>query len=217
MNQTFHPGMNTIARVSILAMVLIATGLAVGWYFFVKSPYMTQVNMAREQPVPFSHQHHVTDLGIDCRYCHTSVEDAAFAGIPPTQTCMTCHSQIHPEAEMLAPVRTSYSTGLPLKWTRVHNLSDFVYFNHSIHLNKGVACETCHGRVDQMPLAYKAKPMFMEWCVECHRAPEKFIRPREEVLAMGYEPENQLAVGTLLVKEYNIETGRLDNCSICHR
>ncbi|MBN1991118.1 MAG: cytochrome c3 family protein [Anaerolineae bacterium] len=219
MNQIFHPSMNTIARASILGMAMIAAGLAIGWYFWVKSPYLTQVNIAREQPVPFSHQHHVKDLGIDCRYCHTSVEQAAFAGIPPTQTCMTCHSQIHTEAAMLEPVRASYRTGHPLRWTRVHDLSGFVYFDHSIHVNKGIGCETCHGRVDEMPLTWKTETMLMEWCLQCHRAPEKYIRPREEVLTMDYIPKNhdQLALGTQLITEYDIETGRLDDCSICHR
>jgi hypothetical protein len=217
MNQIFHPSMNTVARVSIIGGVLLVTVLAVGWYFFVRSPFMTGVNIAVEQPIPFSHQHHVNEIGIECRYCHNSVEDAAFAGLPPTQTCMTCHSQLFTDAEMLAPVRASYATGQPIQWNRLHDLSDFVYFNHSIHVNNGVGCETCHGRVDQMRLTYKAKPMFMEWCIQCHRAPEKYIRPLDEIYTMGYEPENQLAMGTQLVKEYGIETGRLDDCSICHR
>ena len=225
MNQIFHPSMNTIARASIFALGLIAAAIAVGFYFFVQSPYMTQVDVAREQPVPFSHRHHVDELGIDCRYCHTSVEDEAFAGIPPTHTCMTCHSQIHTGSEMLEPVRASYRTGVPLKWTRVHDLSDFVYFNHSIHVNKGIGCETCHGPVNEMPLAYKSETMFMAWCLECHRAPEKFIRPQEEIYTFGWDPkdqgelaaESQQALGAELVAEYNIETGRLDDCSICHR
>jgi hypothetical protein len=217
MNQIFHPSMNTVARVSIIGGVLLVTVLAAGWYFFVRSPFMTGVNIAAEQPIPFSHQHHVNEVGIECRYCHTSVEDAAYAGIPPTQTCMTCHSQLFTDSEMLAPVRASYATGDPIKWNRLHDLSDFVYFNHSIHVNNGVGCETCHGRVDEMRLTYKAEPMFMDWCLQCHRAPEKYIRPLDEVYTMGYQPENQLAMGTQLVAEYGIETGRLDDCSICHR
>jgi ferredoxin len=146
------------------------------------------------------------------------VEDAAFAGIPPTQTCMTCHSQIHTEAEVLEPVRASFRTSLPLKWTRVHDLSDFVYFDHSIHVNKGVACETCHGPVDEMALTWKTETMLMEWCLECHRAPEKFIRPSEEVLTIDWEmPEDHDQLAVRLIDEYNIEVGRLDDCSICHR
>jgi hypothetical protein len=220
MNQIFHPSMNTIARVSIIGGVLIAVAIGVALHFFVRSPYLTQVDVAREQPVPFSHRHHVTELGIDCRYCHTSAEDEAFAGIPPTQTCMTCHSQIHTDAEVLEPVRESYRTGQPLKWTRVYDLSDFVYFDHSIHVHKGIGCETCHGPVDQMPLTWKTETLLMEWCLKCHRAPEEFIRPQEEVLTAGWElppGQDQLTVGDQLVNEYDVETGRLDNCSICHR
>lgn len=220
MNQIFHPSMNTIARASIIGGVLAAIVLTIGINILVRSPYLTQVNVVREQPVPFSHQHHVAELGIDCRYCHTSVETSSFAGIPPTQTCMTCHSQIHTTAAILEPVRQSYQTGQPLQWTRVHKLSDFVYFNHSIHINKGVGCETCHGRVDQMPLMRKTQTMLMEWCLDCHRAPEKYIRPKEEVLTMGWQPPtgvDQLTLGKQLVAKYGIEVGRLDNCSICHR
>jgi hypothetical protein len=217
MNQIFHPSMNTVARVSIIGGALLVAVLAAGWYFFVRSPFMTDVGLAAEQPIPFSHQHHVSEIGIECRYCHTSVEDAAFAGVPPTHTCMTCHSQLYTDAEILEPARASYATGKPLRWNRLHDLSDFVFFNHSIHVSNGVGCETCHGRVDQMPLTYKAEPMFMDWCLECHRAPEKYIRPLDEIYTMGYEPENQLAMGTQLVAEYDIETGRLDDCSICHR
>lgn len=181
---------------------------------------MTDVNVAREQPVPFSHLHHVRQLGIECRYCHTSVEDSSFAGIPPTETCMTCHSQVWTESVMLEPVRTSFSSGLPLQWNRVNNVADFVYFNHSIHVSKGIGCESCHGDVDRMPLMWKAETLQMEWCLQCHRQPEQFIRPVAEVFAIDYEmPANheQLVMGQELVAEYGIEVGRLDDCSICHR
>jgi hypothetical protein len=189
---------------------------------------MTQVNIARAQPVPFSHQRHVQDLGLDCRYCHTSVEDEAFAGIPPTHTCMTCHSQIRTESQILEPVRASYRTGQPLQWTRVHDLSDFVYFDHSIHVNKGIGCETCHGRVEQMPLMWKTETLQMEWCLQCHRHPENYIRPTEEIFTPNWDPSaseqgdqavsaRQQLRGADLVQAYNIETGRLDDCSICHR
>jgi len=219
MNQIFHPSMNTIARVTIFGAVffIILLGGAIDYY--VRSPSITQVNVAIEQPVPFSHLHHVRQLGIDCRYCHTSVEDSSFAGIPPTETCMTCHSQIWTEAAMLEPVRQSFRTGEPLRWNRVNELADFVYFNHSIHVNKGVGCETCHGQVDNMPLTWKAETLHMEWCLECHRAPERFIRPTDQVFVTGRElPEHaQLALGKQLVADNNIEVGRLDNCDICHR
>jgi len=180
---------------------------------------MTGVGVARRQPVPFSHKHHVGDDGIDCRYCHTSVEESAFAGIPPTKTCMNCHTQIWADSPMLEPVRESWRTGRSLEWVRVHKLADFVYFNHSIHVNKGVGCSTCHGRVDQMPLIAKANSLYMEWCLECHRAPERFVRPREYVFSMEYQPpEDQLSLGRKLVKEYRIQsTAYLTSCSTCHR
>ena len=189
MNQIFHPSMNTIARLSIFGAVFVLIGVGLIINYVVRSPVMTQVNVAVEQPVPFSHLHHVRQLGLDCRYCHTSVEDSAFAGIPPTETCMTCHSQIWTEAALLEPVRASFRTGEPLQWNRVNNVSDFVYFNHSIHVNKGVGCETCHGQVDRMPLTWKSKTLFMQWCLECHRQPENFIRPVDQVFTMDSPDE----------------------------
>ena len=145
------------------------------------------MDVAREQPVPFSHKHHVGDDGIDCRYCHTSVETSSFAGLPPTETCMSCHSQIWANAELLEPVRASFRTGKSIAWTRVHDLPDFVYFNHSIHVNKGIGCSTCHGRVDQMPLTYKVNTLYMQWCVECHRNPAQYVRPRDQVFNIAYQ------------------------------
>jgi hypothetical protein len=220
MNQIFHPSMNTIARLSIFGAIFVLIGVGVVVNYLVRSPYLTQVNVVREQPVPFSHLHHVSQLGIDCRYCHTSVEDSSFAGIPPTQTCMTCHSQVWTEAPNLEPVRESFRTDLPLQWTRVNDVSDFVYFNHSIHLNNGIACETCHGRVDEMALMWKTETLQMEWCLECHRQPEKYVRPLDEVFTMGYQlppGHDPAGEGQQLITEYGIEVGRLDDCSICHR
>ena len=218
MKQIFHPSMNTIARFSIIGAGLLVVGLGVALYFFVKSPFMTEINVAREQPVPFSHLHHVRQLGLDCRYCHTSVEDSSFAGIPPTETCMTCHSQVWTEAALLQPVRDSFSSGMPIQWNRVNNVSDFVYFNHSIHVNKGIGCQTCHGNVDRMPLMSKAQTLQMGWCLQCHRHPEQYIRPKAEVFAMDYKvPADQNTMGQNLVAEYGIQAGRLDDCSICHR
>ncbi|MCS6804466.1 MAG: cytochrome c3 family protein [Acidobacteriota bacterium] len=217
MAQIFHRSTNVIAKVSILGAVFIIGG--VGWIASAinRSSYVTQVNVVREQPVPFSHRHHVGQLGIDCRYCHTSVEQSSFAGIPPTETCMTCHSQIHANSPMLQPVRESWRTGKPLPWVRVHDLPEFVYFNHSIHLKKGIGCVTCHGQVEQMALMWQVNTLNMEWCLQCHREPEKFVRPRDQVFNSTWQPPNgdQLAIGQKLVKEYNIQ--KLTDCSVCHR
>lgn len=218
MAQIFRPRANLIARVVVFGLIFIIAGFIGLSMALVRSPYVTKAGEAPEQPVPFSHQHHVAGLGIDCRYCHTSVETSAFAGIPPTETCMTCHSQIWTNAQMLRPVRDSLRTGTPLRWTRVHDLPDFVYFQHDIHIQKGIGCVTCHGRVDRMPLMQSVKPLFMSWCLECHRAPERFIRPREQVFDMDWQPPaDQLALGRRLVESYQVNTQQLSDCSICHR
>jgi hypothetical protein len=216
MAQIFHPSSNTISRASIFGAILVVA--LVLWLLVViqRSSYMTQAEVARQQPVQFSHKHHVSGLGIDCRYCHTSVEVSAFAGIPPTKTCMNCHFQIWADSPMLEPVRESYQTGRSIPWTRVHDLPDFTYFNHSIHVLKGVGCVTCHGRVDLMPLTWRQHSLLMEWCLECHREPERFVRPREHVFDMAWQPaEDQLTMGLRLVQEYNI--AKLTSCSVCHR
>lgn len=218
MAQIFHPSMRVISRASSIAVLLF--GGFVSWvcWDMYRSGYFTDVNQPKEQPIPFSHEHHVNGLGISCAYCHTSVEKSAFAGIPPTHTCMTCHSQIWTGAPMLEPVRASYRTQQPLQWNRVHDLPDFAYFNHSIHVNKGMACQVCHGDVNKMPLVWRKNPMQMGWCLECHRAPEKYIRPVEEIYNFDYKyPENQIEFGKGLVKKYNVHVKQLTDCSICHR
>ena len=216
MAQIFHRSANTLARASILGVVLLLSAVGAALMKLKRSPYVTTQHIAPEQPIPFSHQHHAAGLGLDCRYCHTSVEDSSFAGIPPTKTCMNCHAQIWTNAPMLAPVRFSFSSGQSLQWTRVHDLPDFVYFNHSIHVKKGVGCETCHGRVDKMPLMYQNASLEMRWCLDCHRNPEKFVRPREFITKMGYEPaEPQEVIGKRLVQEYHIQ--KLETCWTCHR
>ncbi|MFQ5960265.1 MAG: cytochrome c3 family protein [Candidatus Methylomirabilales bacterium] len=216
MAQIFHPSTNTLSKVSIaVAVVLLAV---LGWLLTAieRSDYVTQAHVPREQPVPFSHKQHVGGIGIDCRYCHTSVEDSAFAGIPPTQTCINCHSQIWAEAPVLEPVRESFKTDTSLEWIKVHDLPDFVYFNHSIHVKKGIGCVTCHGRVDEMPLVWREKTLHMDWCLECHREPARFVRPREHVFSMDWKPPvPQTVIGKKLVEEYNIQ--KLDSCSVCHR
>lgn len=217
--QIFHPSANTLSRVSIFGAVIFIA--AMGWALnaIQRSSYVTQAGVAREQPVQFSHVHHVGGLGIDCRYCHTSVEVSNFAGIPPTRTCMNCHSQIWNQSPYLEPVRDSFKTGKSLVWTRVNDLPDYVYFNHSIHVNKGIGCDTCHGKVNKMPLMYQQESLAMEWCINCHRHPEKYIRPKEEVFNMDYQvPDNQAALGAELAKKYNLQTtALLTSCSTCHR
>jgi hypothetical protein len=216
MAQVFHPSTNTLSRLSIFGFVFIVAGLGWGVLEVNRSAYVTQAFVARTQPVPFSHKHHVAGMGIDCRYCHTSVEVSSFAGLPPTKTCMNCHAQIWAQAPMLEPVRESFRTDRSITWVRVHDLPDFVFFNHSIHVNKGIGCSTCHGRVDQMPLMWSVSPLQMEWCLDCHRQPEKYVRPRERVFDMAWTPPpDQLARGAELVKKYNIQ--KLDSCSTCHR
>jgi hypothetical protein len=218
MAQIFHPSTNTLSKVTIFGALFLIAGL--GWLFaeLNRSSYATGANVVRSQPIPFSHKHHVSGLGIDCRYCHTSVEQSAFAGIPATAICMNCHSQIWTNSAMLEPVRESYRTGRPIHWTRVHHLAEFAYFNHSIHVNKGVGCSTCHGQVEQMPLTRQTSSLLMEWCLECHRNPEKFVRPREEVFNMAWTPPgDQITLGRQLVRQYNIRTEQLTNCSVCHR
>lgn len=219
MPQIFHPSMNTISKVSIVGTVLISIGCVVALTSLFRSSFAIRVNDPIEQPVPFSHKHHVMDDGIDCRYCHISEETSSFADLPPTETCMTCHSQIWNQSPILEPVRESFRTGQPIQWNRVNDLADYVYFNHSIHVSKGVGCETCHGRVDQMPLTWKANTLYMEWCLNCHRHPEQYVRPRDQEFTMGYKPPiDQAALGRELVKEYNIASpSRLDDCYICHR
>ena len=216
MPQTFHPSMNTLSKVSIFGAVFIVA--AIGWMLSVvyRSSYITQEDVVRPQPVQFSHEHHVSGLGIDCRYCHTSVEDSSFAGIPPTETCMQCHSQIWSDSPKLAPVRESFRTGQPIAWTRVHDLPDFAYFDHSIHVAKGIGCASCPGRVDQMPLLWREESLQMKWCLDCHRSPEKHVRPREHVFEMDWQaPKNKPSLAKELVAEYHI--GNATNCSVCHR
>lgn len=208
--------MNWVATGSIVGGVIVL-GTALGVLLNInRLDYVSQVGVARDQPVPFSHKHHVTGIGIDCRYCHTTVEESAFAGIPPTETCMTCHSMLWTEAAILEPVRASFRDDKPLQWTRVHDLPDFVYFKHDIHVSQGIGCQSCHGQVDQMPLMWKENTLNMEWCLECHRAPEDHIRPKEEVFNMNWSTKNQEELGRRLVEQYDVRTGQLTDCSICH-
>lgn len=219
MAQIFHHRANVLARVIVFGAILIIAGLFWLAAEINRSPYVTQAYMARRQPVQFSHKHHVGDEGIDCRYCHSSIETSSFAGIPPTKTCMNCHSQIFSTSRYLEPVRESWRTGKAIQWIRVHDLPDFVYFNHSIHLNKGVGCATCHGRVDLMPLTWQVVSLQMEWCLDCHRHPERYVRPKDQLYNMAWvPPANQIEEGERLVKDYHIQGPEyLTSCSTCHR
>src|SRR5207237_7544207 len=214
MAQFFPPSANAYARSSRILLAVLAAAVGLGLDRLQRSPYVTRQGIRPEQPVPFSHEHHVDGLGIDCRYCHTTVETSSFAGLPPTHTCMTCHSQIWPTSPMLQPVRTSLAENRPLVWTRVHTLPDFVYFHHGIHIQKGVGCASCHGRVDQMPLMWKAEPLTMEWCLDCHRKPERHLRDKSQIFNMAYAPSEreQLQIGRELVQRSHIEVDRLTNC-----
>jgi hypothetical protein len=219
MPQIFHPATNTFSKASIFGSFFFLAFVAWVCIIYARSSYGTDQGLALPQPVPFSHQHHVGVLGIDCRYCHTSVEHSSFAGFPPTKTWMNCHSKIWVGSQMLAPVRDSYRTNQSLRWNRIYNLPGFVYFDHSIHVHKGVGCSTCHGHIDEMPLTYQVPSLLMEWCLDCHRHPEYKVRPRDEVFNMKYEPPgNQVEVGRKLVKEYDIKNPEIiTSCSVCHR
>ena len=215
MTQIFHPRFGLFAKLILLALLVLASAAVLAWRGLTTQPH--RIDEAVEQPVPFSHKHHVGDDGIDCRYCHSTVETSAFAGIPPISTCMTCHSQLYTDQAMLKPVVDSWRSGVALHWQRVHQLPDFVYFNHSIHVAKGVGCESCHGRVDRMALTMRTQPLSMQWCLDCHRAPQNYLRPREQEFAMGWHPQDQQTLGLALIQRYHIDTRRLTDCSVCHR
>lgn len=220
MPQIFTRATNVIAWASLFGVVLLLAVITWMALVYARSSYGTGMGVIHEQPVAFSHEHHVGVLGIECRYCHTTVEYSSFAGIPPTKTCMNCHSQIWVgSAPLLEPVRASYRSGQSIAWKRVYNLPGFVYFDHSIHVQKGIGCTSCHGRVDRMPLMYQVPSLLMEWCLECHRNLAQHIRPREAVFKVDYEPPpDQLALGQKLVRDYQIRSpDQLTSCSLCHR
>jgi hypothetical protein len=217
MAQLFPKVANQLAKTSLALVVAFAA--VAGYVVLVmlpRSSSVTKQNEAREQPVQFYHWHHAAGMGIDCRYCHTSVDKSATAGIPPTKTCMNCHSQIFNQSPTLEPVRASWRTNTSIPWVRVHDLPDFVYFNHSAHVNKGVGCTTCHGQVDKMPYIYQEKSLLMEWCLDCHKQPERYLRPKSEVFSVSYRPpSNQLELGRKLAAEYGVKAQI--SCSTCHR
>jgi hypothetical protein len=228
MSQIFYPSTNTISRVTIFGVAFFLAGVGVAVALWVRSSYVTRAGIVRNQPVPFSHDHHVSGLGIDCRFCHTTVEVSPFAGMPSTEVCMGCHTYVWKDSPLLEPVRASWRSGQPLHWNRVHDLADFVYFNHSIHVAKGVSCEACHGIVGRMPLMRKAFAMHMEWCLECHRHSRHDVRRQGDIYrvhpaSVGQSgdrfhawPDGELAEQHAS-REFQINQSQLTNCSICHR
>lgn len=219
MAQFFNKSANNIARIS---MVMVAVLAGVGGFAFTqisRSSYLTGRYLEKQQPVQFSHKHHVGDDGIDCRYCHSTVETTASAGMPPTQTCMNCHSQIWADSPYLEPVRASFRDNKPIEWERVHDLPEYTYFNHSIHVAKGVGCSTCHGQIDNMPAVFQENTLQMEWCIACHRAPENFIRPKSEIYNMQWQDGDlDAAERDKLKVDHKIRSKELlTSCSTCHR
>jgi hypothetical protein len=216
MSALFRPSSNTAFRVTLGAVALGALGLLGAVWGYWRTPYGMRQQDPVTQPVQFDHRHHVTDDGIDCRYCHSNVDRGASAGIPSTELCLNCHSQIWNKSPRLEKVRESYFTGKPIPWVRVHKVPDFVYFDHAIHVNKGVGCVTCHGRVDQMPSVEQVAPLTMSWCLECHRNPAPNLRPQAEIVSATWQPEGDpAALAEDLMKRYQVH-GRT-SCSTCHR
>jgi Cytochrome c7 and related cytochrome c len=217
MAAVFRPSANLWAALTLLVVMAAGAGAVGWWWFWPRTDYARHVGLPVEQPVPFSHEHHVAGLGIDCRFCHTSVEVSSNAGLPPSYTCMTCHSQIWTNAEILAPVRESLADNKPIAWNRINDLPDYVYFNHSIHIAKGIGCSSCHGEVDRMPLSYKAKTLTMQFCLDCHRNPAPHLRPKDEIYNTGWRRTTATPSPGALMAEYHIGGRNLTDCSICHR
>ncbi len=205
-NKAFVLGLVFLGSVPVYLICVVA---------FATMPGTVSVGYAPEQPVPFSHRLHAGDLGLDCRYCHNTVEDSAHAAVPPTHTCMNCHTNIRNDSALLAPIRESYETGKPVEWNRVHDLPDYAYFNHSAHVTRGIGCASCHGRIDTMEVVTQQEPLSMGWCLDCHREPEQHLRPLDRITDMEWAPENQLEIGRRLREEYNINPST--SCSTCHR
>jgi hypothetical protein len=217
MSAIFAPGANLAAKVVLLAVAgTFVAGLG-WWWLWPRTDYVRRVDRTIVQPVPFSHEHHVSGLGIDCRFCHTSVEVSSNAGLPPTTTCMTCHSQIWTNAALLAPVRESLANAKPIAWHRVTDLPDYVYFNHGIHITKGVGCESCHGAIATMPLTYKAKTLTMGFCLDCHRDPGPNLRPQQALYDTQWQRTPATPSVQALLTQYHVPDRNLTDCSLCHR
>jgi hypothetical protein len=194
MSQIFRPNSNNFSQLSLITIVLIVIFMSLSSYAYFQSSYYNEVGIFKEQPIPFSHKHHVQGLGLDCKFCHSAVEKSSTAGMPSTEVCMSCHSQIYQNSKVLKPLRDSLENNIPIKWNRVHELPDYVFFDHSIHLNKGITCLSCHGDVKKMPFISKQKSLTMSWCLECHTHPENYLSPRTHV-----------------------DRAQLINCYTCHR
>jgi len=216
MSQIFHPSANTISKASIYGAIFVVGVALFTMAALDGSSIVTRKNVVISQPVPFSHEHHVAEIGIDCRYCHTTVEEAAFAGIPSTAICMNCHSMIFADSPILEPVRASFRDDVPMEWVRVHDVPDFVYFDHSIHVAKGIGCTSCHGDIGNMPLTRKAETLKMVWCLDCHRDPVEHVRPRDKVFDVAFDPASQSrAERERLAELYDVQSKM--SCSACHR
>ena len=213
----FTPRADLAAKLILLGMAVAGVGGLGWWWLWPRTDYARHVRWTVEQPVPFSHKHHVAGLGIDCRFCHTSVEVSSNAGMPPTYTCMTCHSQIWTNAAILAPVRDSLATGIPIQWQRITDLPDYVYFNHSIHIAKGIGCQSCHGKIETMPLTFKAKTLTMQFCLSCHRNPAPNLRPRSAIYDTDWHRTPDTPSPAALMALYHIPNRKLTDCTICHR
>ena len=215
MSQQIFPKWLNILPVVLLVLLIGVLGITVHlfWYWF--SPKHLNVGYQPKQPIPFSHALHVDNVGMDCRYCHSNVEKAAHSNIPATETCMNCHKQIKTDSPHIKKLTEHYESGEPIEWIKVHMLPDYVYFNHSAHVNVGVSCVQCHGQVNKMDVVYQAEPLSMGWCLECHREPEKYLWPKEQVTNLDWRPEDQLELGLQLKETYNVNPG--EACSVCHR
>jgi predicted CXXCH cytochrome family protein len=213
MKTVFPDWSDAAFRIVLGTAALVGAVAVIGPIIYVRTPYHQRREFPLDQPVQFDHRHHVRDDGVDCLYCHSSARSAPYAGIPSAELCMGCHSQVWPDSPQLEPVRRSYFTGKPLRWQRVHELPDYVYFDHSIHVNKGVGCVTCHGRVDRMALAWQVAPLSMGWCLDCHRSPDEHLRPPDQITNMEFEPRP--GQGRELAQLYGVR--HLTHCTACHR
>jgi len=218
MAQVFDRGLVLALKIGTLLAVATLATLLFAWRWNIDYPHA--IGSAPHQPLPFSHQHHVRDDGIDCRYCHVAVEQSAYAGMPSTEICMSCHSQLFRDVALFEPLHRSMRTGARLLWTRVHDLPDFVYFDHSAHVSHGVACQQCHGRIDEMPLTHKVHDLDMQWCLSCHRDPAKHLSPRAALFTFRSDAAAGPAVenSAELLRQYHVLSDRiLTDCSTCHR